>query len=127
MESQGMDKGQKNIDLGVILSITTHRLYGELDDYYEALRYLTGDPIWSHQIGRVCEQVKPYILSLYPQLEGVGSNEKFNSEEEVFAFVKSQKDVFGDSLPLSPMPKSDGYSYVDPIEEFTEMSSGRSK
>ncbi len=127
MENEEMDKVQKNFDLGTVLSLTTHRMLSEMDKIQDALEYVTGDPIWTHQIPRVMGQVTPYVLSLYPQLEGVGLNEPINSKEEAIAFVNSQKEVFGDSLPLSPMSKSDGYSYVDPIEEAVEMTSGRTR
>ncbi len=124
MENQEMEK---NFDLGTVLSLTTSRMFSELDKIQEALEYVTGGSIWTHQIPRALGQVAPYILSIYPQLEGIGMDEPINSKEEAIAFVNSQKEIFGDSLPLSPMSKTDGYDHVDPLEELDEMRAGRTR
>ena len=124
MESQ---ETQRYFDLGAVLNITTSRLFTNMEDVYEVLNYLTGDNIYTHQFPRVMEVVKPYVLSLHPELKGVGEKVEIHSFEDAKAFVDEQKKVFGDKLPLKPMSKTDGYSYVDPIEEAVEMTSGRAR
>ena len=122
MESKEIKKFQKEFDLGTILTITTNRLFTNMEDVYEILNYLTGDTIYTHQIPRVIPIAKTYVLSLYPELTGVGDTVEINSFDDVKAFINEQKKVFGDELPLSPMGKTDGYSYVDPIEEVIDMT-----
>ena len=122
MENQEM---QRDFDLGAVLNITAGRLFTNMDDVYEVLSYLTGSRIYTQQIPRVMEAAKPYVLSLYPELKGVGADVEIHSFEDAKAFVDEQKKVFGDKLPLKPMSRTDGYSYVDPIEEAVEMTSGR--
>ena len=124
MENQEM---QRDFDLGAVLNITTSRLFTSMDDVSEVLNYLTGDSIYTHQIPRVMDAAKPYVLSLHPELKGVGDDVEIHSFEDAKAFVDEQKKVFGDKLPLKPMSKTDGYSYVDPIEESVEMTSGRAR
>ena len=94
-----------------------------MDDVYEILNYLTGDSIFTHQIPRVMNAVKPYVLSLHPELKGVGVDVVINSFEDAKTFVDEQKKIYGDILSLTPMSKTDGYSYVDPIEEAIEIKS----
>lgn len=127
MEKQEMNKIQKDFDLGAILNITTSRLFTSIEDIVEVLSYLTGDSIYIHQIPRVMEAAKPYVLSLYPELKGVGDDVIINSFEDVKAFIDEQKKIFGEKLPLKPMSKTDGYSYVNPIEEAIEIRSGRTR
>ena len=122
MQNQEM---QKEFDLGAVLNITTSRLFTSMDDVYEVLNYLTGDDIYTHQIPRVMDVAKPYVLSLHPELKGVGDNVEIHSFEDAKAFVDEQKKIFGEKLPLKPMAKTDGYSYVDPIEEAIKRTSGR--
>ena len=89
----------------------------------KVLNYLTGDSVYTHQIPRVMPIAKSYILSLYPELTGVGDTVEINSFDDAKAFISEQKKVFGNKLPLSPMGKTDGYSHVDPIEEAVDMIS----
>ncbi|MBP5684567.1 MAG: hypothetical protein J6X02_04865 [Bacilli bacterium] len=125
MENQGMDENQKYFDLGAILNITTRRLFTSMDDIHDILSYLTGNKLYTHQLPRAEDFAQPYILSLYPELKGVGVDVEIHSAEDAKAFVDEQKKIFGEKLPLRPMPKSNGYSYVDPIEEAVEMTSGK--
>lgn len=125
MENTEMGKNSKQFDLGAILNITTGILFTSMDDVYEVLNYLTGDSIFIHQIPRVMDAAKPYVLSLHPELEGVGVGVAINSFEDAKAFVDEQKKIYGNKLSLTPMSKTDGYSHVDPIEEAIEIKSGR--
>lgn len=72
MKNKEINKIQKEFNLGAILNITTNRLFTNLEDVYEVLNYLTGDSVYTHQIPRVMPIAKAYILSLYPELTGVG-------------------------------------------------------
>lgn len=125
MENTEIEKNSKQFDLGAILNITTGILFTSIDDVYEVLNYLTGDSIFIHQIPRVMDAAKPYVLSLHPELEGVGVGVAINSFEDAKAFVNEQKKIYGNKLSLTPMSKTDGYSHVDPIEEAIEIKSGR--
>jgi len=125
MENTGIEKNSKQFDLGAILNITTSRLFTNMDDVYEVLNYLTGDSLFTHQLPRVMETAKPYVLSLYPQLEGVGVDVVINSFEEAKAFIDEQKKIYGDKLPLTPMSKIDDYSHIASMEESIQIKSGR--
>lgn len=125
MENTEIEKNSKQFDLGAILNITTGILFTSMDDVYEVLNYLTGDSIFTHQIPRVMDVAKPYVLSLHPELEGVGVDVAINSFEDAKAFVDEQKKIYGNKLSLTSMSKTDGYSHADPIEEAIEIKLGR--
>ena len=125
MEKQENSKNVKWFDLGVILTITSNRKYAKLDDVCETLQFLINDLVYTHQLPRVADTVQPYILSLYPELEGVGVHEIIQSKEEALNFVASQKEIFGDSLPLSRLPEELIDNHIDPVEELIQMKSER--
>ena len=112
----------KEFDLGVILTLTSERIFTDISNVYDVLRYLTGDDIYSHQLSRVLNIAQKYALSLYPELKGVGNDVIINNHEDYLSFMQEQKKIFGDKLSLSPMPESFGYKYVDPIEEAIGLS-----
>ena len=125
MENTEIEKKSKQFDLGAILNITTGRLFTNMDDVYDVLNYLIGNSFFIHQMPRIMDAAKPYILSLHPELEGVGVDVVINSFEDAKAFVDEQKKIYGDKLPLKPMSKTDGYSCVEPMEEIFEIKAGR--
>ena len=99
------DSNEREFDLGIILSVTTSRLFTDIENIYNVSEYLSGKNVNSHQIPDILGRAKPYILSLYPDLEGIGEDEVFSSKEDVDKFVNKQKEVFGETLPLKPMYK----------------------
>ena len=60
---------EKEFDLAVILTITTLKLFVPVRDFLKALKYITGDDIYTHQMVRVCEDIRPYIIKRYPELD----------------------------------------------------------
>ena len=123
MENQNISEEVRWFDLGIILSLTTYRMYAEMKDIQNALKYIVNDSIYTHQIPRVADLVGPYVLSLYPELEGIGVHDSVRGKEAVLEFVSSQKEIFGDSLPVAKMPKDFGYTHIDPVNELIEMKS----
>lgn len=123
MENKKNNEEVRWFDLGVILSLTTYRMYAEMKDIQNALKYIVNDSVYTHQMPRVADLVRPYVLSLYPELEGVGVNENIRGKEEVLDFVSSQKEIFGDSLPVAKIQKDFEYTNIDPVDELIEMKS----
>lgn len=99
-------ENDKLFDLGTVLSITTQRLFANIDDIDELLDFLTGVGTLSPDLSLTVDSAKFYVLSRYPQLKGVGDDVEIRSYEDAKAFVEQQKRVYGDKLPLSPMPKT---------------------
>ena len=108
-----INNNSKQFDLGTILTITSAkcRLFTEIENLYIILDYLTGSTHLTHELPRAHEIARPYVLSLYPNLEGVGDDVVIESYEDLEKFLTEQKKIFGETLALSPIPK--GYSYIE--------------
>ena len=85
MENQ--EPNQREFDLETILNITTGRLFTSMDDIYEILEYLSSDSLATHQLPRVAGIARNYILSIYPELKGVGEDVEINSFDEAKVFI----------------------------------------
>ena len=67
---------KKEFALRTILSVTTGRLLTESDKpndngigkMYDLLSHMTGDSVWTHQLGRFAEECKPWPLRWFPEL-----------------------------------------------------------
>jgi hypothetical protein len=87
-------------DLGTILSITTDILLTEIGNVYEILNYMTGDNLYTHQLPRVGQEMKPVLLEQHPELAEINAS-NVNSENWK-EFLAEQKKKYGDSLPIVP-------------------------
>ena len=120
------ENNERNFDLGTVLSITTGRVFTEFGNIYKILNYLSRDNLFTNQLPRVAEIAQPYILTRYPQLNGVGKDVIINSQADVETFLNSQKKVLGDSFALSPMPE-EMCEHINPIKEAEQMILSRTK
>ena len=110
-----MNDDKRNFDLGTIISITSGRMFTQLNNIYDILSYLTNRNIYTHQVQYVSELAKYHILEKYPMLEGVGAYVSISSEEEAISFINEQKKIYGESLTLNPINK-EIISIIDSME-----------
>ena len=66
----------REFHLGDILSITTHRLVSprHMDGVYDILNFMSGDDLMTHQLPRVCDEMKPRLLAQHPVLAEVNTS-----------------------------------------------------
>lgn len=121
------NNNKQEFDLGTILTVTTAkcRLFTEIENLYAILSYLIEDNTFTPQIPRAHEIARSYVLSLYPNLEGVGDDVVIESYEDVVTFLNKQKKIYGEKFALSPIPK--GYSYIEPTPSTKNTPKSKSK
>ena len=104
--------------LADVLTITTERLlsYDHMDGVYRILNYLTGDNLFTHQLGRAAEACRPAVLEQHPQLVDVAPPEGIDAPDSM-AWLVEQERIHGDSLIVTPIS---GWRHVDPIEELVD-------
>ena len=61
--------------LGAVLSMTTGKLLCQMDDIYRIVQHFGGEPVWTHQLGRVMTESRPYLLAQSPALAVVTGDE----------------------------------------------------
>ncbi len=113
-----MIKTDKMFSLGQILSVTGDRLLCTMDGLYEILDYLTRDSNFTHQLPRVKNECKPYILKRYPELFAFDDSKITCENWSKILEVAETK--YGQMLPLTPMPKGE-HLHIDPVEELGAM------
>ena len=121
------NNNKQEFDLGTILTVTTAkcRLFTEIENVYKILDYLTESTHLTHELPRTHEIARSYILSLYPNLEGVGDDVVIESYEDVVTFLNEQKKIYGEKFALSPIQK--GYSYIEPTPSTKDIPKSKSK
>ena len=108
-------------DLGTVLSITTSVLLTNIDNVYKILDYMTGDELFTHQLPRVSDEMKPVIFEQYPQLKEVDASKvtSLNWKE----FLDKQTEKYGNSFPITPCGLWE-HKKIDAQEELVDMLGG---
>lgn len=109
--------------LGAVLSMTTGKLLCPMDEIYRIAQHLTGQPIWTHQLGRVMTESKPHLLAQFPALGSVGGEDV--TPENVSRWLSEHVAEHGEFLDVAPLPEH-AHETIDPISELAEkMHPGR--
>ena len=124
----------KTYHLSDLLSVYTGRLVSlrGVDAVYDLGSYLTGETLFTHQLGRACEQARPCleaqfpwllkVASLVPALDALLEDEAKTPEAAVTEWVASVAFTLDvpQSLDVRPMALDDR-SPRDPHEELVAM------
>lgn len=109
----------KQFHLGDVLSVTDGRLMSprHMEGVYEILNFMTGDNLFTHQLGRAADECRPVLLKKYPQLSGI----KFGpvTQENAKAVLEDLCAEYGEYLMVEPLPK-DAHEVIDPMSELAE-------
>lgn len=113
----------KRFTLGVVLSVTTGKLLCPFDELHEFLDYLTGQSLFTHQLPRAADSARPYIFSIYPDVEFTvvppidGSREQ--REDQVRDFLDGLvRSGYQSEYEFEPMKD---FEAKDPIQELIEI------
>lgn len=115
---------------GDILSVTTDYLLSprKIGGVYDILNFLTGDNLFTHQLGRAAERAKPYLLGEYPEplviLTGLTHEAKRSLGEEWGSRCENWLiglcSKHGDGMEIAPMPAGQ-WLRIDPLKELSAM------
>lgn len=132
----------KRFDLRDILTVTTGRLltkatpdgFNGIDKLYAILDWMTGDEVFTHQLGRFSKECKPYLLQWFPELaqadgrldrldELVAADLTKQKQEAVSTWLTELKAMFPALKDVYEVPKipRDDHDVIDPLTELIDM------
>jgi hypothetical protein len=126
----------KEFRLREILTVTTGIILAGpgIDCVYKILNHLTGDSLFTHQLSRVCREVKPLIIEQIPILsdscleksmqtlnELLDKTEDRQGKVDIIAhYMSALERAFGEYHKLRVLPDG-SYNRIEPISELAEM------
>lgn len=108
--------GTKSFPLAEVLSVTTGILVSDMGGIYRVLNHMTGDNLFTHQLGRAMGEAAPHILAQHPQLADVTVPAGLGPST-VDAFITEMAERFGPTVDLEPMP-AEAHMHIDPLDEL---------
>lgn len=135
----------KEFHISDVLSVTTGRLvsYRHMEGIYELCRFLTGEPVFAHQLGRVAKEAEPWLRAQFPYLMpdypamakqlkalddllALDGDDRKARETTITAWVEATRhqvklpESIPEMLPVYEMG-ADMHTGIDPIEELEAM------
>jgi hypothetical protein len=116
----------QSFPLGDVLTIVTGLLLSQdgIAAAYRILNFITKDNLYTHQLPRVCAEVRPYLLKKHPALATVDASGV--TPENWRVWMTDQVLAFGEYLEVDQMPAGEHY-YIDPVSELVEAGVHPSK
>ena len=135
----GVQRGKlpktRRFPLRVVLTVTTGRLLTErkgpmdngIGDLYELLNWITGDGLYTHQLGRASEAARPWLFKCFPELTGVNdtlhlldgwlsTGEPQQAIQRWLTEIKLNAPDLKNEYDIAPIP--DGWVSIDPLLEL---------
>jgi len=109
----------KRFHLGDVLTVTTGKLLSPagMTGVYAILKHLTGEPIFTHQIGRVLGEAAPHLLARFPALAAEKGDDVTPEGHGLWLVEKSR--IYGEWFDVAPLPEH-AHESIDPISELAE-------
>lgn len=110
----------REFHLGDVLSITTGRLVSprHVDGIYDILNFMTGESLYTHQLGRAMQACRPSLLNQHPALAEVDVSDVGVNNWRPWLLTQTAR--FGEVLAVEPLLPG-VYAAMDPIDELRTM------
>lgn len=109
----------REFHLSDILSLTTGVLLStrHINGVYDILNFMTGDILYTHQLGRAVDECRPHLLAQHPKLAIITA--ALFTPHNYQAVLKGLLPQFGERLQVAALPKH-AHEFIDPLSELAE-------
>ena len=109
----------RDFPLSGILGVTTGRLMGDIGELYEVLGFMTGGPVWTHELPAAARLAAPEIARQHPDLPTEADDIGVTDQATAYAYLASAIEKYGATRTLTPIP--DYTRTKSPVETAIDM------
>ena len=102
-----------------VMSTVTGMLMGDIGGVYEVLNWMTGEPVFTHQIPRISREAEPVILAMHPTLQQAVSEAAQVTPENALQWRETWEHRYGPTIAV-PKFSADTHQHIDPMSELAE-------
>ena len=117
--SDGNVPKTKEFPLADVIGAVTGYLLGPISGIYEISQFMSGEPIWTHQLPRICREICSVVLTQHPQLSPIIIEAPMVTCDNWQEMLAGWRQRFGETLPLHPMSLHE-HERIDPLSEAAE-------
>jgi hypothetical protein len=114
---------RRNFHISDVLSCTTEILVStrHIEGVYDILNFVTGQNLFTHQLPRANEWVKPLLAKQFPDLAKELVPEDLTDDVVRTEWIRGLSDIYGEYLDVESV---EGFEAKNPIQELIDMKSG---
>lgn len=90
-----------------------------MEGLYDILNYMSGDNLHTHQLPRVMDECKPYLIKQFPQLESVDVS--MVNEDNFLSVIDEIENKHGRYFEVEKLPDG-AHKKINPIAELIIMT-----
>lgn len=102
-----------------VLSTITGRLMGEIGGVYRVLEFMTGHPVWTHQLPRIGREACPVVVAMHPTLAQACEEADQVNRENYREWLATWLDRYGPEIAV-PRLSEEQHENIDPLSELFE-------
>lgn len=109
----------RSIPLADILSVTTDRLLSRrhVAGIYDLLRHMTGQDVYTHQLGKVADECAPELEAQHPFLAGLKPPADLDVPDLMAWLIEAER-IHGEEIIVLPLAL---WRYRDPMEDAADI------
>ncbi|MFI2349712.1 hypothetical protein ACH492_22195 [Streptomyces sp. NPDC019443] len=107
-----------SVPLADVLSVTTDKLLSRrhVDGVYDLLRHMTGQDVYTHQLGKVADACAPALIEQHPFLADLKPPTGLD-RSDLYAWLVEAERIHGEEIAVAPLPE---WTHRDPIEDAAD-------
>lgn len=102
-----------------VLSTITGRLMGDIGGVYRVLEFMTGHPVFTHQIPRISREATPVAVALHPTLAQACTEAEQVTPDNYRDWLATWLDRYGPEITVPRMDREQ-HEDIDPLSELAE-------
>lgn len=110
----------------VVLSAVTGILLCEFGKMHEMLEWMAGEPVWTHQLPRVCREAVPVVVAAQPRLQEAIEEADAVTKDNWPEWRKTWLGRYGETLTI-PRMTADDHKSIGPFTELNAMIAERER
>ena len=103
-----------------VLGAITGRLMADIGGIYEVCNHATGEPVFKHQLPRICREVKAAILERSPHLQQAIDESEQITKENFRGWGEKWLARYGETMSVPTLSAAEHES-IGPISDIVEM------
>lgn len=118
-----MNSDQRSFHISDVLSVTSERLVSTrgMEGVYDILGWMTDSQPFTHQLPRINDEVKPFLVEQHPELSKLvipdAPEGEHHTRESVDAWLETLYPTFGTEVVVTRIP-AEAHTEIDPISEL---------
>lgn len=106
------------VPLADVLSVTTEKLLSRrhMDGIYDLLRHMTGQGVYTHQLGMTVDVCGPALVEQHPFLAGLKPPDGLDKPDLMAWLVEAER-IHGETVDVVPLSS---WTRHDPIETLAD-------